>query len=319
MMGELRAAVVGAGSMGRNHVRVLGELEGVRPVVAVDPHPLTDPLDVEVVSDFAEITGRIDFAVLAAPSALHEQLGVRLAALGIPTLIEKPVATSTPSARRLVRAYAEAGVAAAAGHIERFNPVVRALRALLLDDPIGQMVRASTTRIGPFPNRPMPVGVVSDLLVHDIDLACFLVDAAFVSVTATTRTLPGRPCEDDARVRATLTHPDGHTIELQQHASRLSSERIRGLVLTGERGRLVADLFAQTLVLHRDGVIEQSIPITRGQPLAGELEAWCDVVRSGRPDPALATLADGARAVRVAEAILDSASAGEPVTLETAA
>lgn len=317
-MGALRAAVVGAGSMGRNHLRVLGEIEGVAPGLAVDPGPLDEDLDVEVVADLEALAGRVDLAVLAAPSALHVDLGLRLAALGIPTLVEKPVATSTPNARLLVRAYAEAGVAAAAGHVERFNPVVTALCRALRDDPIGAVTRVITTRIGPFPDRPMPVGVVGDLLVHDIDLACFLLGAEYASVDATARTDPGRPCEDDVRVRARLRDPDGRTIAAEHHASRVSPERSRRLELIGEQGRIVADLFDQTLTLHR-GERTEDLPVIPSQPLAGELAAWCGVVRSGRPDPVLATLADGARAVLVAEAVLASASAGATVTLERAA
>lgn len=316
-MRTLRAGVIGGGAMGRNHVRVLGELPGVEPVLVVDP-ALPD-LGVPVVADLDRLAEPdLDFAVLAAPSALHEDLGLRLAALGIPTLVEKPVATSARAARRLVKAYAEAGVAAAAGHIERFNPVVIALCRALRDEVIGEVDAVEMTRIGPFPDRDMPVGVVGDLLVHDIDLACFLLGADYARVTATTRVEPGRSCEDEVRARGSLVHPDGRRLDVAHHASRIAPERRRALTLTGADGSLVANLIDQTLLVRADGRTLAELPVTEGQPLAGELAAWCEVVRSGRPDPALATLADGLRAVTVAEAVLASAAAGEPVTLEAA-
>lgn len=313
-MTRLRAAVIGAGTMGRNHVRVLGELPGVEPVAIVDP--AAPDLGIPVAADLAELSGRVDFAVLAAPSGLHEDIGLQLSGLGIPTLIEKPVAPTSASALRLARAYAESGVAAAAGHVERFNPVVLALRTALTEGVIGRVRRLETIRIGPFPNRPMPVGVVADLLVHDIDLACFLLDGNYLSVTAEMRTDPGRSCEDDVRVEALLQRSDGQRIEVTQHAGRTSPERQRMIHVSGDRGNLAADLFTQTLVVREDCRTVAEMPIARDQPLAGELAAWCEVVRSGRPDPILASLTDGARAVQVAEAVLDSASAGTPVTLD---
>lgn len=322
-MRELRAGVIGAGHMGRNHLRVLGELPGVTPVLAVDPMPVHD-LGVPVVSDLTAAADQIDLVILSAPSALHEELGLRLAALGVPTLIEKPIATDSVAGARLVRAYAEAGVAAAAGHIERFNPVVAAIRAALADDLIGPITHIGTTRAGPFPERDMPVGVVADLLVHDIDLACSLTEGVYAWVSAQAVTDPGRPCEDEVRLRGELALPDGRRVTVSQRADRVSRERVRLLQVIGERGGLRGDLIDQTLTLWWDegtggaDAGSRQLPVILGQPLAGELTAWCDVVRSGQPDPVLATLADGLRAVRVAEAVLESASQGATVTVEAA-
>lgn len=165
----------------------------------------------------------------------------------------------------------------------------------------------------------MPVGVVADLLVHDVDLAGFLLEATYVRVAAETRTEPGRACEDAVRVEALLHGPDGQPIEATQRAGRLSPERERTITVSGDAGTLAADLFTQTLVFRQDRGSVTEIPVPRDQPLAGELSAWCDVVRNGRPNPVLASLADGARAVQIAEAVLDSAAAGTPVTLDSRA
>lgn len=317
-MTRLRGAVIGAGYMGSLHVRLLGEIPGVEPAVIVDPDPGASALGLPVTTDLSELPDLVDFAILAAPSALHERIGVELAGLGIPTLIEKPLATSTESGLRLVRAFASAGTAAAAGHIERFNPVVTALCHALADDAIGPMTAIGTSRIGPFPDRDMPVGVVADLLVHDIDLACFLLDARYSSVTAETRVDPDRPCEDAVEVDGVLVTTEDREIAVTHGASRLHPTRERTIRVVGERGTLEGDFIDQTLTL-RTTATALSLPVHRAQPLAAELSAWCDVVRGGPPDPVLATLADGLRAVSVAEAVLASARAGEPVTPEVAA
>lgn len=317
-MTTLRAGVIGAGHMGRLHVRVLGEVPGVEPVLVVDPDPAAHDLRLPVIAEMGLLPDLVDLVVLSAPSRVHEPIGLELARLGVPTLVEKPIATSTDSALRLVRAFAKAGTAAAAGHIERFNPVVTALGHALTDDAIGPITSMETLRVGPFPDRDMPVGVVADLLVHDIDLTCFLLDARYASVTAETRTDSGRPCEDAVDVQGGLVDAEGRTIAVAHRASRLHTTRERTIRLVGERGTLEGDLINQTITL-RTTCTALSLPVHQGQPLAAELSAWCEVVRGGHPDPVLATLADGLRAVSVAEAVLASAQAGEPVTPEVAA
>ncbi|MDO5498859.1 MAG: Gfo/Idh/MocA family oxidoreductase [Propionibacteriaceae bacterium] len=318
-MSELRAGVVGSGHMGRNHLRVLGELPGIVPALAIDPQTPDPAVGVAWVPTIAEAAGRIDLAILAAPSALHEELGLQLVAQRLPTLIEKPIATDSAAGARLVRAFAEAGVAAAAGHIERFNPVVVALRAAL--PLVGPVTHVGTTRAGPFPERAMPVGVVADLLVHDIDLACSLTSGEYAWVSAQAETRPERPCEDAVRVRGELMLPEGRAVSLSHRADRISADRVRLLQVIGADGGLRADLIDQTLTHWwdtADGPQTRILPVTPSQPLAGELAAWRDVVRTGQPDPVLATLSDGLRAVRVAEAVLASAARGATVTMEAA-
>ena len=318
MTAPLRVGVIGAGHMGRLHLRVLGELEGVEPVLAVDP--FCTNLPVPVVATLDEAAGRIDAAVLAAPTELHEALGLRLAELRVPTLVEKPIASTRAAARRLMDAFGVAGVPAAAGHVERCNPVTAPLREAVAAGAIGAVTHASTVRVGPFPERAMPVGVVTDLLVHDVDLVTHVLDARYDRVSATTRHDEGRPCEDEALVRGTLVDAEGRELTVTHHASRVSPTRERRIELVGERGRLVADLVSQTVTrIDADGT---ATPLTvgRGQPLARELEAWRDLVRGGTASTGtvLATLADGMRAVAVCDAILTSAAAGHPVRLAAA-
>ena len=328
MTAPLKALVVGGGYMGRLHLRALAALPDVEPVLVVDPYLPTDTLPgIPIVGSIDEATAfGIDLAVLAAPSPLHEQLGLQLAGLGVPTLVEKPLAADSPSARRLSNAFAAAGVPAAVGHIERFNPAVTAWRTAASGDHlvrlIGQLREVHTCRIGSMPERPIDTDVVSDLLVHDIDLVHWLLGGRFDQVQAQTRVIAGRPCADEVVVSARLNGlarsggdpGEGDTALLQQQASRLAKDRERWLRVDGSAGSLLADLVARRLILIHPGV-RREVPGSPVDALSAELSAWCNLVRTGERGD-LATLEDGVRTARVADAVLRAASAGAMVTVE---
>ena len=123
----LRAGLVGIGMMGRNHARVLHEIDGVELVGVADPagdrHGVAG--GARVVDSVSELVGLgLDLAVVASPTGFHLDVGLELAAGGVPTLIEKPLASDTESSARLVEAFESAGLVNAVGHIERCNPAL---------------------------------------------------------------------------------------------------------------------------------------------------------------------------------------------------
>ncbi|MFF4176424.1 Gfo/Idh/MocA family oxidoreductase [Streptomyces sp. NPDC001750] len=182
----LRAGLIGLGSMGRNHARVLHGLEGVELVAGADPvaAPGSAPAGVPLVRSVAELAAAgIDYAVVACPTALHEEVALDLAERGIHALIEKPLAPSVRSAETIGRAFEKHGLVAAVGHIERFNPALRELRARLELGELGEFLQVVTRRQGPFPARIADVGVVYDLATHDIDLTAWLTNSRYESVT----------------------------------------------------------------------------------------------------------------------------------------
>ncbi len=133
---RLRAGLVGLGVMGRNHARILAALDGVEFVgVVVDPAgaPRTGgplPPGVPVLREVADLLALgVDYAVVACPTALHEEVGLQLAAHDVCALLEKPLAHTPQAARRLVHAFEERGLVAGVGHVERFNPALQQLRA----------------------------------------------------------------------------------------------------------------------------------------------------------------------------------------------
>src|SRR5690606_38767019 len=236
----LRAGLVGLGVMGRNHARVLGKLEGVEFVAVCDPAPNV-PDTVEghpVVKELDELISLgIDYAVVAAPTVFHLEVGTRLAEAGIHALIEKPVASSAEDSRKLRDLFAEKGLVGGVGHIERYNPALQAARTRIADGMLGEIYQIATRRQGPFPGRIADVGVIKDLASHDIDLTAWVAQQEFVSVNARTTHRSGRPHEDMVVAVGTLA---GGTIT-SHTVNWLTPFKERVTIITGEKGVLVAD------------------------------------------------------------------------------
>jgi len=320
-MTDLRVGVIGLGMMGRHHARVLRELEGVRVVGAYDPvgDPHRSAEGLRLAQDLGELIHRgLDAAVVAVPTEDHLPVALELAAAGVHTLIEKPIATDTPEALQILDAFTAADRMVAVGHIERFNPAIRSLKQRLLDGDIGTPFQIATSRQGPFPARIRDVGVVKDLGTHDLDLTSWVASQRFDTVAARCTYRAGREHEDLVAVVGSLT--DG---TVTNHlVNWLSPMKERRVVVTGERGCLVADTLTADLTFHANastaseweglsqfrGVSEGDMiryAIAKPEPLAVELAGFRDAVlgRGGE----VVTGDDGLHALRVAEAILRSA------------
>ncbi len=238
--------------MGRHHARALYALDGVDLVAAVDP--AGDPHRIAAgITLFTHLDDMLqhglDYAVLAAPTSRHTDLGLRLAAAGVPTLIEKPLAPDPESARRLVDAYQSAGLPAMVGYTERFNPAITALRARLQNGLLGDIFHISTRRTSTYPARIADIGVIHDLATHDIDLTAGLTGQQYTSITARTAHRSGRPHEDLLAAIAQLA--DGAIA--QHHVNWLTPAPERVITVTGEHGSLTADTIAASLTWCSNG------------------------------------------------------------------
>jgi predicted dehydrogenase len=314
-MMTLRAGLVGLGVMGRNHARVLGQLTGVEFVGIYDPAPNV-PDTVEghpVVKDLDDLIALgIDYAVVAAPTIFHLDIGTRLAEAGIHALIEKPVASSAEDSRKLRDLFAAKGLVGGVGHIERYNPALRAARDRIAEGMLGEIYQIATRRQGPFPGRIADVGVIKDLASHDIDLTAWVAQQEFVSVNARTTHRSGRPHEDMVVAVGTLSGGaiTSHTVNW------LTPFKERVTVVTGEKGVLVADTLTADLTFFENGRIQVAwdpgefrgvsegdstrFALDRKEPLLAEHEAFRDSVLAGKTH-GIVTLEEGARVVEIAE------------------
>ena len=329
---KLRAGLVGLGMMGRHHARVLGSLEGVELVAVCDP--MGDAHNVAggrpVFTKVSElIAAGIDYAMVAAPTAFHEELALELAEAGIHALIEKPLAVDTPAAKRIQEAFAAKGLVGAVGHIERYNPALQQLRARLDNGELGAVYQIATRRQGPFPARIADVGVIKDLATHDIDSTAWVARSKFVSVSAQTAHKSGRPHEDMVAAIGKLENG----IITNHLVNWLTPFKERLTIVTGERGALVADTLTADLTFFANASVDtewDSVAAFRGvsegdviryafskpEPLRTEHEAFRDAVL-GLPGAVdrIVTMEQGLATVAVASAMIDSSKNGNVVLL----
>lgn len=317
----LRVGLVGLGSMGRNHARVLINMPETELVGIVDPAAAgQNHLGVPVTGDLDEVLASgLDYCVIATPTSLHLEVGSALAHHGIPCLIEKPLATNAADANRLADTFAARGVAAAVGHIERYNPAIAALRRHLQEGTLGQVFQLATRRLSPLPTRIGDVGVTLDLATHDIDSTRFVLDSEYAEAHALSHRQPGRPHEDAIAVLGTMA--DGTIVN--HLVNWLSPLKERVTVVTGEKGMLVADTVLADLTLHANGakgsawhelaqfggVIEGDVTrfaLSKVEPLRAEHE---DFIAHLRDEPnAVCSLTDAVATVLVAERLRDESS-----------
>jgi len=314
----LRAGLLGLGVMGSNHARVLAGLEGVEFVGVFDPAPTTpervhDQPVIRDLDDFLELG--LDYAVVAAPTAYHLEMGTRLAEAGVHALIEKPVASTAEDAATLRDLFAARGLVGGVGHIERYNPALQAARQRIADGMLGEIYQIATRRQGPFPGRIADVGVIKDLATHDIDLTAWVSQQEYVSVNARTTHRSGRPHEDMVVAVGTLS---GGTIT-SHVVNWLTPFKERVTIITGERGVLVADTLTADLVYYENGRIQVDwdpgefrgvsegnmtrFALDRKEPMVAEHEAFRDSVLAGEPK-GIVTFAEGTNVVEVAEKLV---------------
>ena len=327
MSDTMRVGLVGIGMMGRNHARVLSSLDGARLVAIADPagDPHRAAGATPVVGTVTEMIERgVDMAVVATPTGFHLGAGLELAAAGIPTLIEKPLATDASESQQLVDAFEGAGLVNAVGHIERCNPALLALRERLDHGDLGEIYQVATRRQGPFPGRIADVGVVKDLATHDIDLTAWVIRSQYRSVSAHSAHKSGRPHEDLISVTAQME--DGTVVS--HLVNWLSPLKERLTVVTGERGAFVADTLTGDLTFHENGLIRTEwdqvssfrgvtegnstrFAIPKPEPLRVQHEHFRDAVL-GVSDKVV-TMREGLRTVAVADACLRSSQEGRTV------
>ena len=318
----LRACLIGAGVMGKNHGRVLHEVEGIELVSVVDPAgdvfgiardaPVFENLD-------QALEHGADIAVVAVPTRFHQDIALKLATKGVHALIEKPVAHSSSAGRIMAEAFLAAGLVGAVGHIERFNPAISELRRRLELNELGQIYQVSTRRLSSFPTRIADVGVAMDLATHDIDLTAWITQSQYELVQAYTTQRSGQVHEDLISINARLT---GGVIA-NHLVNWLSPIKERLTVVTGEAGAFVADTASGDLTFYANGnqplewdsvasfrgntegnVIRFSYP--KREPLRSEIEAFRDSVLGGATS--LCTIGEGVLAVEVVEQCLTSAA-----------
>lgn len=316
--------------MGRLHARVIAESDDVELVAVVDPESAAERTAYlhhsEWLTSLDDLLVRgVDFAVVAVPTSRHAEVAQRLVGAGVPVLVEKPIAATVAEATALINAAASEGVPLAVGHVEWFNPAVRALAARLESGDLGRIFQIHTRRLSPFPVRVGDAGVSLDLASHDLDVMSRLAGRPLrISAEHDRR---GHRSHEDLLV-ASLRFENGIIGLLETNW--LTPAKIRQLTVTGERGMFVVDYIAQHLTLYEnalaadgwyaldvfEGVTEGNVTrfaIARTEPLKAQLDAFVAAVRGQA-----AVAADGVHGRRVlslALAVVEAGARGSTVAI----
>ena len=333
-MPRQRMAVIGVGALGRHHARILSQIEGVELVAVVDSRAdqgrdVAGKCGTNWLADYQELLshGAVDAVSVVVPTVAHWQVAGDFLRAGIPVLVEKPLAANVDQARELVRLAADNGALLQVGHIERFNPAFQ-VASQQIDKP--KYIRAERT--SPYTFRSTDIGVVHDLMIHDIELTQSLVQSEFVSVEAFGVSLVGG--HEDA-VQARVRFANGCIADLS--ANRVCPAATRTIQVWSAAGCVTADLHARTLTSFTAGpdLLAGQLPYELGREkgadinqlksemftrfiqvdsptieaadaLTLELRSFLDCIRTHTP-PLVDGVA-GLQAVKLAEAILKSVS-----------
>jgi len=258
----LTVAVIGAGAMGRNHLRVLNDLEGseeARLVGVSDADEVTAQrsgrrFGIPAYTDFLEMLDREkpDAVVVAVPTALHRDVVLEALRRGVHVLVEKPIASTVAEGEEMIAAAREAGVLLTVGHIERYNPAIVALYERLQNNELGRVFKMHARRLGPFPPRVRDVGVVIDLAPHDVDIMRWLSGSEVERVYAETARQIHTEHED--LLSAVLRFRDGQIGVLD--INWLTPTKIRELMITGEKGMFKVDYITQDLFFYENNYVK---------------------------------------------------------------
>ncbi len=320
-----KVAVIGVGSMGKNHARVYSELPEAELVAVVDADLKTAEAvatnhGVHAYTDIGEMLKKEkpEAVSIAVPTALHTQMGLTALEAGAHVLMEKPIAATVEEGRRLIDKASQMKRQLMVGHIVRFNPAMQALKKKLQEGALGRIFQIFCRRAGTFPARIRDVGVVIDLAPHDVDIMRFLTGLDPLRVYAETERHIHTDHED--LVWGLLRFPDGVVGSLE--INWLTPTKIREVLVLGEHGLFRVDDLTQDLYFYENdqaksvqwtaletikGVSEGSMtryPLQRYEPLKAELQGFLHAVQSGIPVPVSGE--DGLEALRLALALVES-------------
>jgi predicted dehydrogenase len=273
-------AVVGAGYFGSFHCNKIDALPDAQLTAVVDVNQdrageVAARFGARALGGHQALSGLVDAAVVAVPTAEHHLVAADLLAAGLDLLVEKPLAANLDQAEQLCRLARQKARCLQVGHLERFNPAVTAAF-----ERIHKPRWIRMERLGPLPDRALDVDVVFELMSHDLDILLQLTDAEVVDVLAV-----GSPVATERLdvVSARVTFADGLVAELT--ASRVSSRKVRAFSLLDSEGLLEVDLANRSLVRTfspTTGRPAEQLTLQSLDPLLEQDRSFVDVLQNGR-------------------------------------
>ena len=309
----LRTAIIGVGSLGRQHARLHSNLaaEGLADFVSVcdiaesTAHAIATERAVACVTDWRDLIGRVDAVSLAVPTVSHCEIACGLLEAGIHVLVEKPISTTLAEAARMITAADKSGALLQVGHLERFNPALVALRP-----HVRNPVYFEIHRVGEFTARSLDIDVVLDLMIHDLDIVQWLVGENVEVVDLHAVGIPILTDKVDA-ANARLEFVTGAVANIT--ASRVGTEKIRKMRFFQPHDYIAVDYVTNHATISNlappnaqgawPGVNTTTLDVQTVEPLRAEIVAFLEAARDGLPSPVSGS--DGRNALALALRALD--------------
>ncbi|MBI3037962.1 Gfo/Idh/MocA family oxidoreductase [bacterium] len=298
----IRVGVIGIGHLGKHHARILAEMKGVDLVGVVDidesvGKEIAQKYSVSFFSDFKALDGLVDAVSIVVPTTIHYQMAKFFLERNIHTFVEKPITKTIAEATGLLELSFKHKLTLQPGHVERFNSAIIKLQSMI---EIPRFIECQ--RMGPFSKRISDVGVVLDLMIHDIDIVLSLVRSRIGRIDAV-----GIPVLSDNEdiANAHIVFENGCIANLT--ASRVSDEVIRKLRIFEFDKYCSLDYANQAITLRKkaskeEKIIKEELEVHKVEPLKLELEHFINCVREQKKP--LVTVEDGKNALEVAMEIL---------------
>lgn len=314
-MKKLGVAVVGTGFWGKNHARVYTELESTELLAICDrdaqrAKTIADQFGVKAYSDSSQMlkNKEIEAVSVCTWSTSLAKEAMKVLRAGKHVLVEKPMATTTKQAEKLVLTAEESGLHFTVGFLMRFIPGLRHIRETVAQRKIGDLVCATAKRVSQWPERIGDVGVVKDTAIHDIDVMRFVFRENPISVYAKAGNMRHRMFEDYALIMLTFANGKSAFIE----SNWLTPYKTRTLTVTASDAIMRLDYITQELWI--EAASENVQPkFSWQEPLKAELQHFADCIVN-RQNP-LVTGEDGIRALSIAIAALKSSAKNRAIRL----
>jgi len=314
---RVAVGVVGTGFWGENQVRVLRQSKIADLVAICDTNKkrakeIGTKYGVAWYSDVTKFLqeAKLEAVTVCTPTQTHLKVGLLAIEAGKNLLVEKPMTGEERAAEKLVNSARKAGVKLLVGFIERFNPGVKAVKKMLTEGTVGDIIIATGRRVARWPIRIGDVGVVKDTAIHDIDAMRYLLEEEVTAVFAQTGSLRTHSYEDYAEIM--LRFKQGTTGFID--ANWLTPRKVRTLIITGSDATISLDYITQELTLENsERLVKPYTPWA--EPLKLELENFITtIIRDGEEAP---SGQDALKAIRVCDAALRSGKSKTLVTLNT--
>ena len=298
----IKVAVIGAGMMGKNHLRTYKnlhgfELVGVYDIFADAAKSAADMFGIKAFTSLDDVAANVDAVSVVTTSITHAEVGEFFLNKGIHCLIEKPLATTEAECQRLISAAKKNNVTLLVGHIEQFNPAVEQLHKILIDK--SQICAIEARRMSAASGRITDVDVAMDLMIHDAEVVMSLVKSPVINVHASAVRSAKSPSGKDY-INAMLEFANGATATLT--ASRITQSRVRTLNITTNDNYIDMDFINQSIAVHSQGrmhnVNQNDLPenmryglkgsienlfIMQAQPLNSELSHFANCINGKEP------------------------------------